>query len=105
MPDDPEQVRASVVSRYGRLAEAAAAGQQVTDCGPGETCFGSAAYDDADGLPEGMLRASLGCGNPLAVADLNAGETVLDLGSGGGLDVLLSARRGGPCGGAYGVGG
>ena len=105
MPDDAEQVRASVVSRYGRLAEAAAAGQQVTDCGPGETCFGAAAYEDADGLPEGVLRASLGCGNPLAVADLNAGETVLDLGSGGGLDVLLSARRVGPSGRAYGLDG
>ena len=45
MPDDAEQVRASVVSRYGRLAEAAAAGQRVTGCGPGETCFGAAAYD------------------------------------------------------------
>jgi L-amino acid N-acyltransferase YncA/2-polyprenyl-3-methyl-5-hydroxy-6-metoxy-1,4-benzoquinol methylase len=105
MPDDAEQVRASVVSRYGRLAEAAAAGQQVTDCEPGETCFGAAAYEDADGLPEGVLRASLGCGNPLAVADLNAGETVLDLGSGGGLDVLLSARRVGPSGRAYGLDG
>ena len=55
-------------------------GERVTDCGPGETCFGAAAYDDAAGLPEGALRASLGCGNPLAVAALNPGETVLDLG-------------------------
>jgi hypothetical protein len=64
VPDDADQIRAAVVSRYGRLAEAAAAGQQVTDGGPGETCFGAAAYDDAGGLPEGALRASLGCGNP-----------------------------------------
>ena len=104
MPDDARQIRAAVVSRYGKLAEAAAAGQQVTDCGPGESCFGAAAYD-ADGLPGGALRASLGCGNPLAVAALNPGETVLDLGSGGGLDVLLSARRVGPSGRAYGLDG
>ena len=105
MPDDAEQVRASAVSRYGRLAEAAAAGQRVADCGPGETCFGAAAYDDAAGLPEGALRASLGCGNPVAVAALNPGETVLDLGSGGGIDVLLSARRVGPSGRVYGLDG
>jgi L-amino acid N-acyltransferase YncA/2-polyprenyl-3-methyl-5-hydroxy-6-metoxy-1,4-benzoquinol methylase len=105
VPDDADQIRAAVVSRYGGLAEAAAAGQQVTDCGPGETCFGAAAYDDAGGLPQGALRASLGCGNPVAVASLNTGETVLDLGSGGGLDVLLSARRVGPSGRAYGLDG
>ena len=105
MADDVEHVRASTLSRYGRLAEAAAAGEQVIDCGPGETCFGAAAYDDADDLPVGALRASLGCGNPLAVAALNPGETVLDLGSGGGLDVLLSARRVGSSGRAYGLDG
>jgi L-amino acid N-acyltransferase YncA/ubiquinone/menaquinone biosynthesis C-methylase UbiE len=77
VPDDAEQVRASVVSRYGRLAEAA----------------------------EGALRASLGCGNPVAVAALNPGETVLDLGSGGGIDVLLSAGRVGPSGRVYGLDG
>ena len=66
-------------------------------------CFGAAAYPDAANLPEAALRASLGCGNPLAVASLQPGETVLDLGSGGGLDVLLSARRVGPTGTAYGV--
>src|SRR6266567_4492100 len=66
-------------------------------------CFGAAAYPDADGAPEAALRASLGCGNPVAVASLNPGETVLDLGSGGGLDVLLSARRVGPAGTAYGL--
>jgi L-amino acid N-acyltransferase YncA/2-polyprenyl-3-methyl-5-hydroxy-6-metoxy-1,4-benzoquinol methylase len=105
VPDDAEQVRASVVSRYGRLAEAAAAGQRVTGCGPGETCFGAAAYDDPADLPEGALRASLGCGNPVAVAALSPGETVLDLGSGGGIDVLLSARRVGLTGRVYGLDG
>ena len=67
--------------------------------------FGSALYDDAStaGLPGAALLASLGCGNPTAVADLQAGETVLDLGSGGGIDVLLSARRVGPTGFAYGL--
>jgi arsenite methyltransferase len=67
--------------------------------------FGSALYDDTStaGLPGAALLASLGCGNPTAVADLQAGETVLDLGSGGGIDVLLSARRVGPTGFAYGL--
>jgi L-amino acid N-acyltransferase YncA/2-polyprenyl-3-methyl-5-hydroxy-6-metoxy-1,4-benzoquinol methylase len=101
--DDTERLRALVVNRYSQLAIAAAAGQQVTDCGPGETCFGAAAYDDTAGLPEGALRASLGCGNPLAVASISPGEIVLDLGSGGGLDVLLSARRVGPAGHVYGL--
>jgi L-amino acid N-acyltransferase YncA/ubiquinone/menaquinone biosynthesis C-methylase UbiE len=106
VPDEAEQVRAAVVSRYGRLAEAAAAGEQVTDGAPGGSCFGAAAYGDAAGLlPEAALRASLGCGNPVAVAVLSPGETVLDLGSGGGIDVLLSARRVGPSGLVYGLDG
>src|SRR6202021_3780830 len=54
-------------------------------------------------VPEQAMQASLGCGNPTALAKLNAGEVVLDLGSGGGIDVLLSARRGGPTGKAYGL--
>ena len=68
-------------------------------------CFGGPLYGEGetDGLPEQAVRASLGCGNPLAVADLHEGERVLDLGSGGGIDVLLSARRVGPSGFAYGV--
>ena len=67
--------------------------------------FGGALYreNEADGLPEQAVRASLGCGNPLAVAELREGERVLDLGSGGGIDVLLSARRVGPSGSVYGV--
>jgi len=100
VPEDTERVRASVVARYSGLARAAAAGDQVTD---GEGCFGAAAYEGAAGLPEAALRSSLGCGNPVAVAALEPGETVLDLGSGGGLDVLLSARRVGPAGRVYGL--
>jgi hypothetical protein len=99
MPDDVQKIRARVVARYGKLAHAAAEGEQVTDCAPdafAEGCFGAAAYEDTSGLPEAAVRASLGCGNPVAVAALQPGETVLDLGSGGGIDVLLSARRVGP---------
>ncbi len=106
MPDDIEQARASVTARYSRLARAAAAGGPFRDCDPGEpggNCFGAAAYEETAGLPEAALRASLGCGNPVAVAALQPGETVLDLGSGGGIDVLLSARRVGPGGRAYGL--
>ena len=74
-------------------------------CGCGEDAFGARLYDPRDQreLPAGALRASLGCGNPTAVADLRPGEVVLDLGSGGGIDVLLSARRVGPTGFAYGL--
>ena len=80
-------------------------------CGTGSAAldtadaFGGRLYGEGetDGLPEEAVLASLGCGNPLAVADLHEGERVLDLGSGGGIDVLLSARRVGPTGFAYGV--
>jgi SAM-dependent methyltransferase len=65
--------------------------------------FGSALYDSLYDVPYAAALASLGCGNPVAVAELHAGEVVLDLGSGGGIDVLLSARRVGPTGKAYGV--
>jgi arsenite methyltransferase len=73
-----------------------------TEVGP---AFGSALYsaDDQGTLPAEAVAASLGCGNPMAVAELRAGERVLDLGSGGGIDVLLSAQRVGPTGFAYGV--
>jgi arsenite methyltransferase len=76
--------------------------QVVAEAG---NCFGGLLYGEAetDGLPEKAVAASLGCGNPLAVADLRDGERVLDLGSGGGIDVLLSARRVGSSGFAYGV--
>lgn len=91
------------------------AADQATGTGPvnvsccGDTAtersFGAGLYDlaDADGLPVEAIEASLGCGNPTAVAELRAGERVLDLGSGGGIDVLLSAKRVGPTGFAYGV--
>ena len=95
-----------IVERYSGLARAALAGEKIHDCASDEFdegCFGAAGYDDLLGLPVGATQASLGCGNPLAVADLHAGETVLDLGSGGGIDVLLSARRVGPGGHVYGV--
>jgi SAM-dependent methyltransferase len=92
---------------------ASCCGGSATDscCGTGsaalepDNCFGGPLYGEGetDGLPEEAVLASLGCGNPLAVADLHAGERVLDLGSGGGIDVLLSARRVGPSGFAYGV--
>jgi len=98
--------RDSVVDRYSSLARAALAGDSIADCDPAafaDGCFGAAAYPSGAGVPEAALRASLGCGNPLAVADLNPGQTVLDLGSGGGLDVLLSARRVAPGGTAYGL--
>ena len=105
-PTDREQIRAAVAARYAGLARAAQAGHAVTDCDASTFsagCFGPAGYPDAGGLPDGAVRASLGCGNPVAVADLKPGETVLDLGSGGGIDVLLSARRVGPAGKAYGL--
>jgi len=98
-----------VIAHYSALARAARAGDAITDGDPDALaggCFGAAAYPEAsraDYLPEPALRASLGCGNPLAVAEIREGETVLDLGSGGGLDVLLSARRVGPSGTAYGL--
>ncbi len=108
--DQTDQVssqRDSVISRYSGLARTALTGDAIRDCDPDaftEGCFGAAAYA-GDDAPEIALRASLGCGNPVAVADLRLGEIVLDLGSGGGLDVLLSARRVGPDGTAYGLDG
>ncbi|MEV6150390.1 methyltransferase domain-containing protein [Nonomuraea sp. NPDC052129] len=105
---EPTDRREATVQRYSGLAQLAVSGGTPLDCETGPFtvgCFGSAAYTDGDApeMPEAALRASLGCGNPLAVADLRPGETVLDLGSGGGLDVLLSARRVGPTGRAYGL--
>lgn len=101
----------SVVRRkYGEAATRAAAGDKGsccrTSCGCGETDpITRDLYDDetAASLPRTAIGASLGCGNPTALADLHEGEVVLDLGSGGGIDVLLSARRVGPTGKAYGL--
>jgi SAM-dependent methyltransferase len=90
--------------------EGGAAGPASSCCGPGDALvveegFGAGRYDaqERDELPAEALAASLGCGNPLAVADLRPGERVLDLGSGGGIDVLLSARRVGAAGRAFGL--
>jgi arsenite methyltransferase len=113
-------LRERVRTRYAELAELAAAGAtcgcgQPVDCGCGADCCTSVdenqpgvaaefySVDERDALPETALLASLGCGNPTAVAELREGETVLDLGSGGGIDVLLSAKRVGPTGKAYGL--
>jgi SAM-dependent methyltransferase len=98
--------RDAIIDRYSQLARTALGGQEIRDCDEDsfeEGCFGPAAYAEEADAPEAALRVSLGCGNPLAVADIRPGETVLDLGSGGGLDVLLSARRAGPAGVAYGL--
>jgi arsenite methyltransferase len=112
-----DRIREAVRDNYATAAKAATAGTQ-SGCGPdgcgcGETVldeeqrrvFGAELYgiEDRSELPDAAKLASLGCGNPTAVAQLNEGETVLDLGSGGGIDVLLSARRVGPTGRAYGL--
>ncbi len=106
-----EQITDDVRTRYADAARAvldrdpAHAGQPACCAPDGDAVFGEILYD-ADqraSLPEAAVLASLGCGNPTAVADLRPGETVLDLGSGGGIDVLLSAARVGPSGFAYGL--
>ena len=99
-----------VRDRYAEAARRAAAGGTATcGCGTSDTAgcdpITSNLYGEreAGDVPETALKASLGCGNPTALARLNPGETVLDLGSGGGIDVILSARRVGPTGKAYGL--
>jgi arsenite methyltransferase len=108
-PDDLADVRERVRARYADAAATVLAGG-VPSCG--EPCAGEEEAGTGAGqysgteqaeVPDQAVTASLGCGNPVAVADLRDGETVLDLGSGGGLDVLLSARRVGPGGKAYGL--
>lgn len=105
---DATPSRAAVVERYSGMARIAAAGGAPVDA-PADipvTGCGAAAYPVGAvdlGVPAGALRASMACGNPVAVAELRPGDTVLDLGSGGGLDVLLSARRVGPDGYVYGI--
>src|SRR4051794_22008491 len=103
-----DEIRESVREKYAESA------RQVTmsgDCGP--NCCPADGFDpvtsnlyagdDVADLPSAAVQASLGCGNPTALAQLNPGESVLDLGSGGGIDVLLSAKRVGPSGFAYGL--
>ena len=103
-------IREDVRARYAEAAISATKNEQASCCdssccGGEQEIFGRELYDitDKDVLPDTALLASLGCGNPTAVADLAPGETVLDLGSGGGIDVILSARRVGPTGKAYGL--
>lgn len=98
-------IKDAVKEKYAEAAKQVTGGG--TACCGGSDCdpITSNLYDDLEraGVPEEALKASLGCGNPTALAALRAGETVLDLGSGGGIDVLLSARRVGPTGKAYGL--
>jgi arsenite methyltransferase len=107
-----ENIKEIVKEKYGQAAlRAATGGSSCCGSAPSSCCGGSAdpitsnLYSESESglVPETALRASLGCGNPTALAQLNPGETVLDLGSGGGIDVLLSARRVGPTGKAYGL--
>jgi SAM-dependent methyltransferase len=107
MQGDPmNDLQETVRARYAAAATAVTAGKGTSDCcGPTDGDFGAGLYaaGERDELPAEAVAASLGCGNPTAVADLREGETVLDLGSGGGIDVLLSARRVGAAGKAYGL--
>jgi len=127
MTSSDQDIRDHLRDRYAAAALSVVSGSAASCCGPSDgpraSCcgpsdalsaisdtgegdiFGAALYTpgDTDGLPEEAVLASLGCGNPLAVAELREGERVLDLGSGGGIDVLLSARRVGPTGFAYGL--
>ena len=120
-----EDIAAVVREKYGAAARRVLDGIEQQEkggaaaiaCGPASSCCGAAPFDgtvdpitsnlyvrgEASELPEAAVLASLGCGNPTALAELHAGEVVLDLGSGGGIDVLLSARRVGPTGKAYGL--
>jgi arsenite methyltransferase len=116
MSSTADELREEVRLRYAESARAVMEPESGSrcGCGSGSCCvdgesdsakFGEALYDAEQRgvLPEAATLASLGCGNPTAVADLHEGEVVLDLGSGGGIDVILSAKRVGPTGAAYGV--
>jgi arsenite methyltransferase len=109
-----DELRERVRRRYAQSARSVTEAGATAGCGSGSCCgngevdlpgFGEGLYDaeQRDELPEAATLASLGCGNPTAVAELREGETVLDLGSGGGIDVILSAKRVGPTGTAYGL--
>src|SRR5436305_4996352 len=103
-----DEIKRTVMEKYGQAALRVAGGERGS-CGGTGSCgcdpVSSNLYDAADTatLPEGAVLASLGCGNPTALAELHEGEIVLDLGSGGGIDVLLSAQRVGATGKAYGL--
>jgi len=105
-----EAARAVLAPQTGGAASCCGSLATGSCCGPGSAAEAAGGFSaglyregETDGLPAEAVLASLGCGNPIAVADLREGERVLDLGSGGGIDVLLSARRVGPSGFAYGV--
>jgi arsenite methyltransferase len=112
-----DELRKEVRRRYAESAQSVLDESAGCGCGSGSCCddsqasavgsakFGEVLYEaeQRDELPEEAVLASLGCGNPVAVADLREGDTVLDLGSGGGIDVILSARRVGPTGTAFGL--
>ena len=113
-PQDADALRAMVKAQYGRAVTEVLKGATTSCCG--SSAENASALDWADpitrdlydasetvGVPADALRASFGCGNPTALAELRPGEIVLDLGSGGGIDVLLSAKRVGPAGRAYGL--
>lgn len=105
-PQSGDALASSVQKKYGEIARNVAKGDQDSCCGP-SCCdpISTNLYDKSqtEGLPAHAVTASLGCGNPTALATLNPGDVVLDLGSGGGIDVLLSAKRVGPTGKAYGL--
>lgn len=111
---DADAITERVRERYAQAAQRVRTGSGANCCDGTSACCGGSATDgivtsnlyggdELAGLPEEAVLASLGCGNPTALIELNAGETVLDLGSGGGIDVLLSARRVGPAGFVYGL--
>jgi arsenite methyltransferase len=103
-----QDIKETVKEKYAEAALKVLGGEKGS-CGPSGACgcdpVSDNLYDTSEksGLPEGAVLASLGCGSPTALADLHEGEVVLDLGSGGGIDVLLSAKRVGPTGKAYGL--
>jgi len=115
MTTTADELREEVRRRYAESARAVTESSNGCGCGSGACCadeqaaaetkFGELLYDaeQRGELPDAAVLASLGCGNPTAVAELHEGETVLDLGSGGGIDVILSAKRVGPAGTTYGL--
>ena len=111
MTTETTDLKTQIQEKYGAAARRAAEGaKDASCCGSTSSCCGtdqitSNLYSDGErgALPEEAVTASLGCGNPTALIELRAGETVLDLGSGGGIDVLLSAKRVGPTGKVYGL--
>ena len=115
MTANDSMLKSTVKEKYGQAALRVSEGATATSCCGSSACCGATTeawdpitsdlYDEKQkaGIPAEAVLASLGCGNPTALADLKEGETVLDLGSGGGIDVLLSAKRVGPTGKAYGL--